>query len=120
MTFETFALISLWIFVPFLSFRFLRHIWMLVQARFAVQKWLEENAYILLSSRRKIVFKDCGSIRAAIFLLEFDYSVNVRSAEGCEQELWLVVEFVPMLGLYRGIRNLAYERPYPNGLPEIE
>jgi hypothetical protein len=74
---------------------------------------LAENDWTLISSYKAKVFKDCGSIRVAIFLLEFDYRGKVRSPERSEHELWLVVEFVPILGLYRGIANLDYERPHP-------
>lgn len=79
---------------------------MLKQGRRAVKKWLRENGLSLVSIRRSQVFKDCGSPWVAIFLLEHDYDVVVLSPDGKEQKLGLVVEFVPILGLFKEIRNL--------------
>jgi hypothetical protein len=100
---------------------------MRIQARLGIRRWLARRGEAVSSAKTTFVFEDMGSIWRAATALRLPYRVIGRNAEGREEGHLLILDFVPLIGLLRGIDQLADEatpstqnaepRAAPNGGP---
>ena len=87
-----------------LTFRVVRYLWMISQAKQAIRADLAARRIAPLDIRRMSVWRNCGSISAAFWLLVLDYEVSYKDKDDQEAKLWYSIDFAPLMGRIRALQ----------------
>lgn len=84
---------------------FLRYGWRAIQVNRAVRSALSDDSITVLKIRSAVVFRDCGSARAAFMssVCNRDYDIYCRSADGRNHVLSAQADFHPVSASLRSI-----------------
>lgn len=121
MNLERLAALPLWLKVLALGvitvvlYNWLRLGWMIWQARAAMAREMLARNLTVKSIRREQVFRDCGSIWAAVCYSGLDYDLVVCTHKGVEQRICFEALFVPVIGRLRAVRVLVPKRLLEGG-----
>lgn len=92
------------IFALVLIFRVVRSLWMISQAKRAIRADLVAKSITPLKLQRLQVWRDCGSISVAFWLLALDYEVSYKDEDNQEAKLWYTIDFAPLVGKIRTLQ----------------
>jgi len=97
-------------------FGWLRLYLMANQVETAVRRELSKTAWTLIRLRNASVFRDCGSVSAALAasLSIHDYYAFYRTKEGREEYVRCVADFVPIVGRLRSVQMNWNNNAKPN------
>lgn len=87
-----------------LTFRVVRFLWMISQAKQEIRGDLVARGVAPLNIRRMSVWRNCGSISAAFWRLVLDYEVRYKDEDGQEAKLWYTIDFAPLVGRFRSLQ----------------